>query len=66
MNEEIVKEEKILSKEEKLKKINAEKRRLTKLFHQIDQEMIKTVKSLIENASFMAVTLQDLQDEINV
>lgn len=66
MNEEIVKEEKKLSNEEKLKKISAEKRRLTKLFHQIDQEMIKTVKSLIENASFMAVTLQDLQDEINV
>jgi predicted P-loop ATPase/GTPase len=66
MNEEIVKEEKKLSKEEKLKKISAEKRRLTKLFHQIDQEMIKTVKSLIENASFMAVTLQDLQDEINI
>jgi len=65
MNEELSKEDKIFNKKEKLKKISAEKKRLTKLFSQIDDGMIKTVKSLIENAAFMAITLAEIQDEIN-
>ena len=65
MNEELSKEDKIFNKKEKLKKISAEKKRLTKLFSQIDDGLIKTVRSLIENAAFMAITLAEIQDEIN-
>ncbi len=51
-----------LTKEEKIKK---EIRRLSGLFTKIDAKAKKAVKSLIENAAFMAITLQDLQDTIN-
>lgn len=52
-------------KKEKLKRIKAEQKRLSKSFSNIDSDVLKTVKSLIENAAFMVVTLSDLQDEIN-
>ena len=64
-NEELSEAEKSSQRKEKLKRIKAEQNRLTKLFKTIDSAMIKTVKSLIENAAFMAVTLADLQAEIN-
>lgn len=52
-------------KKKKLKRIKTEQRRLQKSFANIDPEVLKTVKSLIENAAFMVITLSDLQDEIN-
>lgn len=51
-----------LSKDERIKK---EIKRLNSLFKNIEPKLKKTVKSLIENASFMAVTLEDLQEHIN-
>lgn len=62
---ELAGDEKITQRKEKLKRIKTEQNRLTKLFKTIDPELIKTAKSLIENAAFMAVTLADLQKEIN-
>lgn len=51
-----------LTKEERIKK---EERRLARLFKDIPKERKDTVKSLIANAAFMAVTLEDLQAIIN-
>ncbi|SHF16583.1 hypothetical protein [Caloramator proteoclasticus] len=50
-----------LSKEER---INQEVKRLNKIFSKIDTKTKKAVHSLIENAAFMSVTLDDLQKEI--
>lgn len=51
-----------LSKDERITK---EIKRLNSLFKNIDPKLKKTVKSLVENAAFMAVTLEDLQIHIN-
>lgn len=55
------------NKTEKTKKerIKAEIRRLNSLFKDMPKDAKKVVKALIENAAFMAVTLEDLQDYIN-
>ena len=39
--------------------------KLTKIFKDISKEKKDTIDSLINSASFMAITLQDLQDTIN-
>jgi hypothetical protein len=55
----------ILKREEKLKRIKQEIGRLNKLFKDMDLKTRKAVHSLIENAAFMAISLEDLQAEIN-
>lgn len=50
-----------LSKEERIKQ---EIKKLNKIFSKIDMKTKKAVHSLIENAAFMSVTLEDLQKEI--
>jgi hypothetical protein len=51
-----------LNKEDRILK---EIKRLNSIFNKVDKNKIKTVKSLIENAAFMTVTLEDLQKLIN-
>lgn len=58
-------DDKILKEQEKLKRISAEIKRLEEIFKKIDIKTRKAVHSLIENAAFMAVTLEDLQAIIN-
>lgn len=50
---------------EKQKRIKQEIARLNGLLKNIDDKKKKAVVSLIKNAAFMAITLEDLQDEIN-
>lgn len=40
-------------------------RRLRKVFEDLDKNKLNTVMSLIQNAAFMTVTLEELQDVIN-
>lgn len=53
-------------KKEKTKqqRIDAEIRRLYKLFASADENRQSVMQSLIKNAAFMAVTLEDLQKDI--
>jgi len=51
-----------LTKEAKIKR---EYNRLQKIFSGLDKNMQTTVDSLLRNAAFMAVSLEELQDEIN-
>lgn len=53
---------KILSKEEKIRREIA---RLKRVFKNLDGNMLITVQSLIQNAAFMSVTLEELQETIN-
>ena len=50
---------------DKDKRINAEIKRLNTILKNMDKEVKKSAKSFIENASFMAITLEDLQISIN-
>ena len=50
------------SREERIKK---ELSRLNKIFADADDNKKKTAKSLIENAAFHSVLLEDLKEEIN-
>lgn len=50
---------------EKQKRISEEIKKLNKLFVKIEVKTKKAVHSLIENAAFMSVTLEDLQEAIN-
>ncbi len=52
-----------VSKDTKIKK---EIRRLRKIFDDLDKNKLQTVQKLIENAAFMSVTLQELQEKINL
>lgn len=47
------------------KRIKREITRLKKLFKDIPKDTMNSVLALINNAAFMTVTLEDLQDEIN-
>lgn len=53
--EELTKEEKIIKEEKKL----------LKLYRGLPKNQLILSKKLIQNAAFMAVTLEDLQDAIN-
>ena len=53
---------KFLSNEEKIKR---EVNRLKKIFKDLDKNMLATVLPLIQNAAFMSVTLDELQEAIN-
>ena len=48
------------------KKIKEEKQRLERLFINIDENKKELAKNLIENASFMAVTLSELKEHIKL
>lgn len=50
---------------DKDERIQKEKKRLSGVFAKLDAKQKKAVQSLISNAAFMAVTLQDLQDTMN-
>lgn len=51
-----------LSKEER---ISIEIKKINKLLSKVDNKTKKLVHSLIENAAFMSVTLEDLQETMN-
>lgn len=51
-----------MSKDERIK---AEIRRLNGVFKSLSKDAKKLAKSLVENAAFMTITLEDLQKEIN-
>lgn len=51
--------------EGKEERISKEKDRLKRQFSKIDKKKKNLVQRLIENAAFMATTLEDLQQEIN-
>ena len=51
--------------EEKEKRKNREIAKLRQLFSRMDRKTKSAVHSLIENAAFMTVLLEDLQDKIN-
>lgn len=55
-----------LKQEEKEQRILAEIERLHTLFEGIEDNKLKAAKPLIENAAFMAITLADLQEIINI
>lgn len=61
-DENLEKEKERKDRETRIKK---EQRRLAGIFAKIDICNKKAVQSLIENAAFMAVTLQDLQVKMN-
>jgi hypothetical protein len=65
-NDDMDKKANMLQKEEKVKRIKAEIKRLNGLFRGMDAKTKKVVKPLIENAAFMSVTLEDLQNHINL
>ena len=48
-----------LTKEQKIKKEIA---RLRRVFKDLDKNKLQTVESLIKNAAFMAVSLEELQE----
>ncbi|AJQ57903.1 MULTISPECIES: hypothetical protein [Bacillus] len=50
---------------EKEKRIKREMTRLNSLLKNLDPKKKRAVSSLIKNAAFMAVTLEDVQDKIN-
>ena len=54
INKDLTKDERI---QEEIKKING-------IFTKIDIKTKKAIKTLIENAAFMAITLEDLQEHI--
>lgn len=56
------KTKKELTKDERVKK---EMRRLKRIYKDMDPDAKKATQSLIENAAFMVVTLEDLQETIN-
>lgn len=51
--------------EEKEKRIRQEKDKLKRQFNKIDKKKKSLAARLIENAAFMAITLEELQQEIN-
>lgn len=50
---------------EKRERIEAEKKRLIRVFMKVGVKEKKAVSELVANAAFMSVTLQDLQESIN-
>ena len=46
------------------RQINAEIKRLTKIFSNIDKDKKDLCEQLVQNAAFMAVSLRELQEQI--
>jgi hypothetical protein len=53
------------TKEEKDKLIKKEITRLKRIYKDLDKNKMDTAQSLIKNAAFMSITLDDLQETIN-
>lgn len=53
------------TEKQKLERISVEIKRLDSIFGKIEEKIRKSIHSLIENAAFMAITLEDLQATIN-
>lgn len=53
-----------LAKKKQDELINEEITRLSNIFKDLDEERKEIAKSLIQNASFMKVTLEQLQDDV--
>ncbi len=53
-------------KKDKDKRIRKEFNRLKSLYNKMPRDTMKVVESLLKNAAFMAVTLHDLQEHINL
>ena len=51
-----------LTREQRIKE---EEKLILKLLHKMEPDRKKSASSLIQNAAFMAITLQDLQKDIN-
>lgn len=64
--EKMSKELQELQQKDKDAKIKKEMAKLKRLFKDMDKDTMNTVSSLIRNAAFMAVTLDDLQETINL
>ena len=50
---------------DKLERQDKEIKRIKRLLKQVDKDRLATMQSLIKNAAFMSVTLDDLQDAMN-
>lgn len=50
---------------EKTKRISKERKKLEELFRSMPENRYKLVQPLLDNAAFMRVTLDDLQEAIN-
>jgi len=59
-------ETRILIKIEKDARIKKEMLKLRRLFKDMEKSTMDTVSSLINNAAFMSITLEDLQETINL
>ena len=59
------KELQILQQKDKDARIKKEITKLKRLFKDMEKSTMDTVSSLIKNAAFMVVTLEDLQETIN-
>lgn len=47
-------------------RINREKKRLQELFKDLDPNKLKTCQALIDRAAFITISLQDLEEQLNV
>lgn len=65
LSEEIQEEQRVLQKIEKEKRIKKEVNRLKKLHKNMPKNTMDKASSLINNAAFMTITLEDLQNTIN-
>lgn len=50
---------------DKHERIEKEIRRIKKLLKVLDKDRLATIQSLVKNAAFMSITLDDLQDTMN-
>ena len=55
-----------MTKIDKETRIKKETRRLKAVFKDLDPNKLKTVDALIRRAAFITVSLEDLEDELNV
>ena len=66
LSKEIERERKGLLKTVKDKKVKKEIARLKKMFKELGPDIMDIALSLIKNAAFMTITLEDLQEAINM
>lgn len=52
--------------EEKQARIDKEQKRLTRLYSKIDKKRKAVIQGLIERAAFMRVSLDDMEEDLNV
>jgi hypothetical protein len=57
--------ERSIDMSDKAERIEKEIKRIKRLFKVLDKDTLSTLQSLIKNAAFMSVTLDDLQDAMN-